>query len=233
VRGVPADRLAALTAVFGILLATGSTQAQSDPPPPVSPLPAGASPPEPPQPVPAPPPAPPAEVPPPAPPTATSESEAAPPLPPPPPPPPRQYADEGTSEIGIGLGYSSVSGFLAAGGYRYFVLEGLGPGLEATYVSGGRDFTAYGLVLASLRFVPVRAGNIAIVLTGRGGRVLLGDNHDDGWGVGGAAGILLMFGGGAGLELGWQVLRLVPSSFCADLSTCTLQGPVLGLRISF
>lgn len=162
--------------------------------------------------------------------TAASEPES---LPPPPPPPPRRYGDEGTSELGLGLGYSSAGGFLAAGSYRYFVLDGLAPGLELTYVSGGSNFTSYGLVMGALRLVPVRAGNIALVLTGRTGRVLLGDNHADGWGIGGAAGILLLFSGGAGLELGWQVLRLVPSSFCADLTTCTLQGPVIGLRMAF
>ena len=75
-----------------------------------------------------------------------------------PPPEPRRYGDRGTPELALGLGYSSLSGFLAAGGFRYFVLDGVVPGVEATYVSGGR-------------------------------------------------------------------------SVCNDLSTCVLQGPVLGLRL--
>ena len=63
-------------------------------------------------------------------------------LPPPPPPPPLlhlpppRYGDQGTSELALGLGYSSQSGFLAAGGYRYFVLDGVAPGVEATYLEG-------------------------------------------------------------------------------------------------
>jgi hypothetical protein len=183
------------------------------------------------------PPPPPAESSPPPPPLPQQEVSAEPeppPLPPPPRPPAfRRYADQGTSEIGVGLGYSSAGGFLGAGGYRYFVADGVGPGLEATYVSGGTSFMSYGLILASLRLIPVRTGGMALSLTARAGRVLLGDNHPDGWGVGGAAGVILLFGAGAGLELGWQVLRLVPSSFCGDLSTCTLQGPVVGIRFSF
>ena len=35
------------------------------------------------------------------------------------------------------------------------------------------------------------------------------------------------------LEIGYEFLDLYPSSFCADLSTCVLQGPVFGLRLSF
>jgi hypothetical protein len=71
-----------------------------------------------------------------------------------------------------------------------------------------------------------------VVLTGRAGRVLLAD-HGDGWGVGGGAGLVIALGRGAGLELGYQALRLVPASFCADLSTCVLHGPVIGLRLTF
>jgi hypothetical protein len=62
--------------------------------------------------------------------------------------------------------------------------------------------------------------------------VFLG-GHDDGWGVGGALGVLLLFAPTAGLELGYEVLRLYPSSVCADLSTCVLQGPVIGVRFGF
>lgn len=156
------------------------------------------------------------------------------PLPPPPPPPApeelRLYGDRGTPELALGLGYSSLSGFLAAGGFRYFVVDGVAPGVEATYISGGREGSAYGLVLGALRVVPVRSPSFALVLTGRGGRVFLGD-HEDAWGVGGAAGVIFMVSPGAGLELGYEFLRLLPSSACADLSTCVLQGPVLGLRL--
>jgi len=155
------------------------------------------------------------------------------PVPPPPPPPPpeelRLYGDEGTSELALGFGYSSLSGFLAAGGFRYFVVDGVAPGLEATYVSGGHEGAAYGLVLGALRVVPVRTPSFSLVLTGRGGRVFLGD-HADAWGVGGGAGLLFMASPSAGLELGYEVLQLLPSSACVDLATCVLKGPVVGLR---
>jgi len=154
------------------------------------------------------------------------------PAPPPPPPPEelRLYGDEGTSELAVGFGYSSLSGFLAAGGFRYFIVDGVAPGVEATYVSGGRDGAAYGLVLGALRVVPVRTPSFSLVLTGRGGRVFLED-HADAWGVGGGAGMLFMASPSAGLELGYEILRLLPSSACADLATCVLKGPVIGLRI--
>jgi hypothetical protein len=177
------------------------------------------------------------------PPVAASTGEAPPaeatpfPVAPPPPPPPeivvpelRRYGDRGTPEVALGLGYSSSAGLLAAGGFRYFVLDGVAPGIEGSYVSGGRGGPAYGLLLAGVRLVPLRTSSVALVLTGRGGRVFLGD-HDDAWGVGGEVGAILMLGAGAGLELGYEVLRLLPGRVCADLDTCVLQGPVLGLRI--
>jgi hypothetical protein len=142
------------------------------------------------------------------------------------------YGDRGTSEIALGLGYSSSSGFLGAGGFRYFVVDGVAPGFEATYVHGGATVASYGLALASLRVVPVRASSVALVLTGRAGRMFLAD-HGDGWAAGLGAGVIIALGGRAGLELGYEFLRLLPSSFCADLSTCVLQGPVFGIRLSF
>jgi len=161
-------------------------------------------------------------------------SPPAPPLPPAPPPSPAMplYGDQGTSEIALGLGYSSSAGFLAAGGFRYFVVDGVAPGFEATYVHGGATVGSYGLALASLRVVPVRASSVALVLTGRAGRMFLAD-HGDGWAAGAGAGVIIALGGGAGLELGYEFLRLLPGSFCADLSTCLLQGPVFGVRFSF
>jgi hypothetical protein len=144
----------------------------------------------------------------------------------------RRYADRGTSEVAVGLGYSSYTGFLAGGGFHYFVIDGLGPGVEGTWVAGGSGTSSYGLLLASVRAVPLRTSSVAFVLTPRAGRVFLG-HHDDGWGAGGGAGVIIPLGGLAGVELGYEALRLLPSSFCADLSTCWLQGPVIGLRLGF
>lgn len=149
-----------------------------------------------------------------------------------PPQGPRSYGDRGTMELALGLGYSSVSGFAAAGGFHYFVIDRVAPGLEGTYVAGGTNLPSYGLALASLRVVPVAAAGVAVVVTGRAGRVLLAD-HGDGWGAGAGAGVIIALGGGAGIELGYEFLRLFPPSFCADLSTCMLHGPVFGVRFSF
>jgi hypothetical protein len=156
------------------------------------------------------------------------EEPAPPPLPPP--PEPTLYGDRGMSELSLALGYSSDGGFLAGGGYRRFVVAGVAPGLEASVQTGGP--TTIGLVLGSLRVVPFRTRQVAFALTGRAGRVLLSD-HDDGWGAGGGASAIISLAANVGLELGYDVLWLLPSSFCADLSACTIQGPVIGIRLSF
>ena len=154
-------------------------------------------------------------------------------LPPPPPPPTvRRYGDRGTSELAIGGGYSSVSGFVAAAGFRHFVADGVAPGAEVTYIGGGSNSSQLGLVLADLRLVPVRSGTVALVLTPRAGRVLISD-HSDGWAIGASAGLIVFVSRNAGFELGYEMLRLTPASFCSDLSTCVLHGPVLGLRFAF
>jgi len=145
---------------------------------------------------------------------------------------PRRYGDRGSIEVGGGLGYSSLSGLLAAGAFRYFVLDGVAPGFDATYVSGGSSGFSYGLLLGALRLVPVRTASFALLLTGRAGRMLIG-SHDDGWAAGGGAGVLILLAPTAGIELGYEALKLFPASFCADLSSCVIQGPVLGFRVGF
>jgi hypothetical protein len=147
-----------------------------------------------------------------------------------PPAEPQAYGYRGMSEVSLALGYSSASGFLAGGGFRRFLLAGLAPGVEASVQTGAG--TTIGLVLGTLRLVPIRLRQFAFVITGRAGRVLLSD-HDDGWGAGGGAGVIVSLAANVGLELGYDVLWLLPASFCADLSSCTLAGPELGLRLAF
>src|SRR5262245_63253972 len=53
------------------------------------------------------------------------------------PPRPRRYGDKGSVELGLGLTYSSEAGFAAAGSARYYVVDGVAPGLDATFVAGG------------------------------------------------------------------------------------------------
>jgi hypothetical protein len=149
-----------------------------------------------------------------------------------PPPRPRRYGDKGSVELGLGLTYSSEAGFAAAGTARYYVIDGLAPGVEATFVAGGTSASRYGLLLGALRFVPLRVSSIAVALTGRAGRVFIGA-HDDGWGIGAAASVLFLFSPTVGLELGYEFLRLFPASFCADLDTCVLQGPIIAVRFGF
>jgi len=142
------------------------------------------------------------------------------------------YGDRGSVDLGFGFGYQSQTGFVGAGSGRYFIIDRLAPGIDGTYVSGGSNSTRYGLLLGSLRLVAIRTPSFAIVVTGRAGRVMLGD-HDDGWGAGGSAGVLFLFTPTVGLELGYEALWLYPDSFCADLDGCVLHGPVIAVRFGF
>jgi hypothetical protein len=208
-------------AVAGVLVLALLAQAGAYPPPPAAETPPApvAPPPGTAEPVPEPPP--PGAAPQPAPPPPVAEPE--------PPFRPRRYADRGSIEVGGGLGYSSVNGLLAAGAFRYFVIDGVAPGFEATYVSGGSGGVSYGLLLGALRLVPVRTASFALLLTGRAGRMLLA-SHADGWAAGGGAAILILLAPNAGIEIGYEALRLLPASFCVDLSSCVIQGPVVGFR---
>jgi hypothetical protein len=172
-------------------------------------------------------------------PAQTAEPPALPPPPPPAPPPPLpppppapaalRYGDAGTSDLSVGLGYGG-GGLVVGGGYRHFVLTGVGAGIEGSAALGGSPKT--GLLIASLRFVPIRTASFAITVTPKGGRVVLSD-HDDGWAVGGDAAVIVMIAPGAGLEIGYEALWLLPAGFCADLTSCVLRGPVFGLRLMF
>jgi hypothetical protein len=142
---------------------------------------------------------------------------------------PRRYGDAGTSEASVLLGVSS-EGMAFGGGFRHFFIDAIAPGLEAAvYRENG---VTQGFTFGSLRVVPLRFEQFALVLTGRAGRVFLSE-HGDGWAYGGDAGIIMFFSRHVGLELGYEILRLAPDSFCADLTTCTLQRPVLSLRFTF
>lgn len=165
-----------------------------------------------------------------------------PPLPPPTPLPPqptlqapapaRRYGDKGSIELGLGVTYSSEAGFAAAATARYYVVDGVAPGVEATFVAGGSAASRYGVLLGALRLVPLRVSSVALAVTGRGGRVFVGD-HADGWGLGGAASVLFLFSPTVGFELGYEFLRLLPATFCADLGSCVIHGPIIAVRFGF
>jgi hypothetical protein len=140
-----------------------------------------------------------------------------------------RYGDAGTSEVSLLLGFSSGS-VAVGGGFRHFVLDGVAPGVEAA-VTRADGFTQ-GFTFPSVRVVPLRTNSVALVLTARAGRVFL-SSHADGWAYGGDAGVLIFFSRHAAFELGYEVLRLAPASFCGDLASCTIQRPVVGVRLVF
>jgi hypothetical protein len=140
-----------------------------------------------------------------------------------------RYGDAGTSEVSLLLGFAS--GRVAmGGGFRYFVLDRVAPGVEASFTRS--DGFNQGLTLGSLRIVPLRLASVALVVTARAGRIYL-SSHGDGWAYGGDVGVLIFFSRNAGFELGYELLKLAPDSFCRDLSECLLQRPVVGIRLLF
>lgn len=144
---------------------------------------------------------------------------------------PRRYGDRGSSHVGVLLGLGAGGGgvrWAAGGEYGYFVLDGVAPGVEVL-ATGGTGLLTTGLALATLRLVPVRTDAVSFFLVGRAGRVLLSD-HEDGWGVGGGAGVILFMGGRVGLRVGYDRLELLPRRFCADLASgCHLDGLQVGV----
>lgn len=179
----------------------------------------------------------PVSVQPPAPPQPPPPDENELPLAPPPylhpsvPPPPHRYGDPGSTELALALGYTKQTGFFGGGGYRRFIISGLAPGIEASVQrSDGQPTT--GLLLASLKLVPARGEMAALAITGRAGRAFMAD-HDDGWAAGGSLGVIVFLSPGVGLEIGYSILWLLPDHFCADLVSCRIEGPELGLRVVF
>jgi hypothetical protein len=142
---------------------------------------------------------------------------------------PRRYGDAGTSEASVLLGVSS-EGMAFGGGFRHFFVDAIAPGLEAAVYR--EDGVTQAFTFGSLRVVPLRFEQFALVLTGRAGRVFLSE-HSDGWAYGGDAGVIMFFSRHVGLELGYEILKLAPDSFCSDLSDCVLQRPVIGIRVVF
>ncbi len=142
---------------------------------------------------------------------------------------PRGYGAKGSMELSLQLGFGSDS-FGGGAGFRYYVIDGLAPGVEGTY---HRAYgVGQGMALGSLRFAPLRFGSLIPAITARGGRVFLSD-HPSGWAVGGDVAVLIMLSRHVAFELGYGFLRLYPGSFCADLTSCILWEPVLGVRITF
>lgn len=133
--------------------------------------------------------------------------------------------------LSFGLGTSS-KGALYGGGAEagYFVVKGVAPGLSVD-VSGGTGQSTTGLITGTLRVVPVRFDSVALFLVGRAGRMLV-SSHADGWAAGGGAGVVVSMGSNLGLEISYEVLGLVPNSFCNDFeSGCRLDSFGFGLIV--
>jgi hypothetical protein len=141
----------------------------------------------------------------------------------------RAYGDAGTSELSLQLG-AGTNFFAAGAGFRYFIVDGIAPGFEGSYQQS--HGVGQGLAMASLRLAPLRFAALVPVATVRAGRVFL-TGHPSGWGVGGDVGVLILAGPHVAFEIGYGFLQLLPASFCADLTECTIYQPTIGLRITF
>jgi hypothetical protein len=141
----------------------------------------------------------------------------------------KAYGDAGTTEVSVQLGIGS-NYFAGGAGLRYFVVDGIAPGFEGSYLQS--HGIGQGLAMGSVRLAPLRFGTVVPVATVRAGRVFL-SNHPGGWGVGGDVGVLILASPHVALEVGYGFLHLLPESFCADLNECTIYQPTLGVRITF
>jgi hypothetical protein len=139
------------------------------------------------------------------------------------------YGSEGVSEGHLGGG-ASLHGFMVGGGFRHFVWNGVGPGMEAAFLRHRGH--SRGLAMASVRFVPFAFRNVYFVATVRGGRALA-DRLDDGWIVGGDVAALFFVVPSTAVELAVQVLRQLPTTSCHANTGCTFIHPLLSLRILF
>jgi hypothetical protein len=148
---------------------------------------------------------------------------------------PGRYGDRGSSHVGFVVGLGGGGGgfrYLAGAEYGYFVWDGVAPGLEAQ-VSGGDDVLTTGLTMGTLRLVPLRTGWASLFVVGRGGRVFLSD-HEDLWGAGGSAGVILFNGPRFGISVAYEYLRLFPADACDDLTDdCAIHGPSIGVAVGF
>lgn len=149
---------------------------------------------------------------------------------PPPEPVVPGYGDRGTSEITGGVGISTGGNFGISAGYRYFFVDRIAPGLEASYFrSNGYD---QGSVFGTVRVVVLRFDWFAVSLLGRGGRMFVSD-IPDGWAAGGGGSLLVMATPNFGFEVGYEALALFPSEFCERLDDCVINQPFVALRFVF
>ncbi len=143
------------------------------------------------------------------------------------------YGRKGSMHLGLSLGLGTSSkGALYGGGAEagYFVVTGVAPGISVD-VSGGTGRSTTGLLMGTLRVVPLRMDSLALFLIGRAGRVLV-SSHADGWGAGGGAGVVVGMGSNMGLQISYEILGLMPNSFCKDFeSGCRLDSLGLGLIV--
>ena len=146
---------------------------------------------------------------------------------------PGGYGRRHSTTLGLSLGIGSGTGgtlYAGSAGFGYFVVAGVAPGADVSINGGGGVLTTE-TVTGTLRLVPVRTGQFAFFLIGRAGRLFI-SNHDDAWGAGGGAGVVIATGGNVGLQLSYEVLGLWPSSHCSDLASgCRLDAFGLGLIV--
>ena len=139
------------------------------------------------------------------------------------PPPLHRYGDPGSTELALALGYTKQTGFFGGGGFRRFVISGVAPGIEASVQrSDGQPTT--GLLLASLKLVPVRGETAALILTGRAGRAFIFD-HDDGWAAGGSLGVIFFSRPASGSRSVTRSCGFSPTTSAPTWSAAASKGP--------
>ena len=106
------------------------------------------------------------------------------------------------------------------------------PGSRRRSSAAAAAASRYGLLLASLRLVPLRLSSIAFALTGRGGRVLLGD-HADGWGAGRRRRRDVPVLAHRRVRARLRVAAAPSRQLLRRSHGCYIHGPIIGVRFGF
>jgi len=147
------------------------------------------------------------------------------------PPEPRPFG-RGSMSLGLVVGLSTGQGtaFALGGGFGYFVLPGLEPGVQLD-VTFGTDRPTVTALMPYVRWVIWRSYLISPFIKAQAGRWFITD-WDDVTVVGGGGGLVLFLSRLTGLQLEGAVYRLFPDGACPG-GTCTVTSFGLSLGLYF
>ncbi len=128
----------------------------------------------------------------------------------------------------LGISTGQETAFTLGGGFGYFVLPGLEPGLQVDVTFSSRQPTVTSL-LPYLRWMIWRSFAVSPFLKAQGGRWFISDNEDLS-ALGGGGGLVFFLSPLVGLQMEGLVFRLFPQEACPS-NGCTTTS--FGLSLGF